>query len=435
MNMDDSTGGGRLVFYIDEQAASALRTAAERTSVSGNARAASDLSGLSLEVSLTGAVETSRTVPVQENAVVTFDSLPVGGTVRVKAKAFKQIENYGAVSFYEGTSEPIVIQEGNNAVSLPLAKIKQGLSVPLSLEAITAGTITITNPWTTLKYTINGGALTAFPNAGSTSGSVTAAAGDVICLYAEASENTSTSNTMQIGCSADCYVYGNVMSLVSLDGDDWKPNATELTTPYAFASLFKNNAFIRNHASKALYLPATTLAEYCYYGVFNGCTSLTTAPELPATTLAQYCYNGMFNGCTGLTASPELPAITLAEHCYSEMFNGCTGLTAAPALPATTLAQYCYYTMFYGCTSLTASPVLRATTLVANCYKDMFKNCSSLNSITCLATVPSTPSDALSGWVDGVASSGTFYKAASADWSSVDNGIPSGWAQENYTGN
>ena len=181
MNMDDSTGGGRIVFYIDEQAASALRTAAERTSVSGNARAASDLSGLSLEVSLTGAVETSRTVPVQENAVVTFDSLPVGGTVRVKAKAFKQIENYGAVSFYEGTSEPIVIQEGNNAVSLPLAKIKQGgnnavslplakikqgLSVPLSLEAITAGTITITNPWTTLKYTINGGALTAVPSDG-----------------------------------------------------------------------------------------------------------------------------------------------------------------------------------------------------------------------------------------------------------------------------
>ena len=28
----------------------------------------------------------------------------------------------------------------------------------------------------------------------------------------------------------------------------------------------------------------------CYYNLFYGCTSLTTAPELPATTLASGCY-------------------------------------------------------------------------------------------------------------------------------------------------
>ena len=31
--------------------------------------------------------------------------------------------------------------------------------------------------------------------------------------------------------------------------------------------------------------------------MFNGCTSLTTAPELPAMTLADYCYNNMFFDC------------------------------------------------------------------------------------------------------------------------------------------
>lgn len=41
-----------------------------------------------------------------------------------------------------------------------------------------------------------------------------------------------------------------------------------------------------------------TLADHCYYYMFNGCTSLTTAPSLPATTLADYCYYGMFNSCT-----------------------------------------------------------------------------------------------------------------------------------------
>ena len=34
--------------------------------------------------------------------------------------------------------------------------------------------------------------------------------------------------------------------------------------------------------------------------MFAGCTSLTTAPELPATTLADYCYMSMFQGCTKL---------------------------------------------------------------------------------------------------------------------------------------
>ena len=34
--------------------------------------------------------------------------------------------------------------------------------------------------------------------------------------------------------------------------------------------------------------------------MFKCCTSLTTAPVLPATTLAEGCYQGMFEGCTSL---------------------------------------------------------------------------------------------------------------------------------------
>ena len=33
-----------------------------------------------------------------------------------------------------------------------------------------------------------------------------------------------------------------------------------------------------------------TITNYCYYGLFEECTSLTTAPELPATELAFGCY-------------------------------------------------------------------------------------------------------------------------------------------------
>ncbi len=99
----------------------------------------------------------------------------------------------------------------------------------------------------------------------------------------------------------------------------------------------------------------TSLGDYCYNNMFNGCTSLTTAPELPATTLATQCYKDMFKDCTLLTTPPKLPATTLASQCYYMMFRNCTSLTMAPELPATTLAWYCYYRMFNGCTSLKVS--------------------------------------------------------------------------------
>ena len=119
-----------------------------------------------------------------------------------------------------------------------------------------------------------------------------------------------------------------------------------------------------------------TMANYCYYAMFYGCTSLTTAPSLPATILATYCYREMFRGCTSLTTAPSLPATTLAESCYRNMFYGCTGLTTAPSLPATTLAESCYRNMFRGCTALTTAPSLPATTLADYCYASMFYGCT-----------------------------------------------------------
>ena len=182
-------------------------------------------------------------------------------------------------------------------------------------------------------------------------------------------------------------------------------------------------------------LPATTLASYCYSYMFGACTSLTTAPELPAMTLAYYCYDSMFYGCTSLTTAPELPATTLDNYCYYQMFKGCTSLTTAPSiLPATTLPSYCYYQMFRDCSSLTTTPELPAMTLAQSCYELMFKDCSNLNKITMLATDISA-TECLFGWVNGVASTGTFIK--NTDMTSLPtgtSGIPSGWTvQDNVT--
>ena len=143
---------------------------------------------------------------------------------------------------------------------------------------------------------------------------------------------------------------------------------------YCYYNMFQGCTAI----TRAPALPATTLANYCYSDMFSGCTALTQAPALPATTLANYCYRHMFQGCTALTRAPALPATTLADDCYSDMFWGCTALTQAPALPATTLATYCYYNMFRGCTSLIQAPALPATTLANYCYSDMLYGCTSL---------------------------------------------------------
>ena len=173
-----------------------------------------------------------------------------------------------------------------------------------------------------------------------------------------------------------------------------------------------------------------SIPEYCYYFMFNGCTSLTQAPALPATTLANNCYYYMFNGCTSLTQAPSLPATTLADYCYSSMFQGCTSLTQAPALPATTLADYCYYYMFQGCTSLTQAPALPATTLANGCYSSMFQGCTSLSYIEAMFTT--TPSTTYTrDWVKNVAANGTFVKNNAATWDvSGVNGIPTGWTVE-----
>ena len=63
---------------------------------------------------------------------------------------------------------------------------------------------------------------------------------------------------------------------------------------YAFSYLFSRTEI---HGANELILP-DHVSEYCYYNMFDGCTSLQTAPELPATTLASRCYREMFSGCT-----------------------------------------------------------------------------------------------------------------------------------------
>ena len=165
------------------------------------------------------------------------------------------------------------------------------------------------------------------------------------------------------------HLSGNIMSLIDGIGE-----TKVIPCDFCFSKLFQKSNI--KTVSKD-FLPATTLASYCYYSMFYYCNSLVQAPELPATVLASNCYHDMFSGCYSLTQSPELPATLLASNCYKYMF-AYSGLTQAPELPATTLANSCYNQMFHGCYSLTQAPELPATTLAESCYFCMFWDCGNL---------------------------------------------------------
>ena len=145
------------------------------------------------------------------------------------------------------------------------------------------------------------------------------------------------------------------------------------------------------------------LLDRCFSSLFINSTGITSvaANFLPSTKLGTICYNGLFNGCTSLTNAPELPATTLQTACYASMFEKCTSLEVAPKLPATELAEFCYYHMFNGCESL----------------KDI--------ELGYQGEYDDAPRSAFENWVNGVAETGTFYYKGQ---STVEEfGFPSGW--------
>ena len=195
-------------------------------------------------------------------------------------------------------------------------------------------------------------------------------------------ESFSNYSTITFTDASEVTCKGDIRTLL-----DYRNYATVATSQARFCNLFAGC----NALTSAPYLPATVLADYCYYGMFASCENLVNAPALPAETLAGYCYTAMFQYCTNLETPPTLPAKTLKDHCYSSMFWACTNLKTAPVLPADTLAPACYNTMFLSCTKLKTAPQLPATTLAISCYQQMFQDCTDLE------TAPALPAENLAG--------------------------------------
>ena len=292
----------------------------------------------------------------------------------------------------------------------PINVTTNKIDPPLTLEFIQNGEISFKNKAAgPVTYRINGLADPAYKIASGDTKKISVNVGDKVTFYGDNPRydlgHGDWGTNSLIGCDGECYIYGNIMSLISSMG---YATATELTGEYTFCHLFTENYNIKNHSSKELKLPATTLAEDCYQCMFSNCKNLTRAPELPAGKdgkglLASWCYDSMFAGCDGLTVAPDLPAMKLERSCYQNMFSGCSNLTTA---------------------------VLPANKLVNACYTYMFCNCKKLSSVTCLATDISADG-CLDNWLKNagadISEDKMLYVTSGINISSAKWNVPEGW--------
>lgn len=316
-----------------------------------------------------------------------------------------KFEATDGTSTYAYSKASATIEKGKFYQS-PITMTDVALSIPLTLEAIEAGTIHVTfkeglilpNP---ITYTKNG----VEYSGGTTNFDIEVVAGDIVSFH---STNAVLAQLvgyeykyMNIHPTNRCYIYGNVMSLIDDQGDFAADKV--IGGDLAFEGLFNQADKLENHPTKELLLPATTLT-------YN-------------------CYSMMFANCKALTKAPNLPAAELKESCYYNMFKGCVGLTEGPIMSATTLASLCCYGMFNNCTNLVKAPDLLATTLAPCCYQMMFSGCSSLNYVKCLAMdIGDANIYSLDNWLNNVSATGTLVVSSGATWAEAGtNGIPAGW--------
>ena len=272
----------------------------------------------STTLSLTGipsATYTTNGDGVLYVAVPAFDSQLLTLTATVGGDTYKYEKP--AVSFENGKYYPVGVRMGKNEPYTPQQNY-------LTLQALNSGTtITFDNKASNeVQYKVNKGDWTVLAAADKSGTTTSLNAGDKVYLRGtnatytiQGTDDPETPDTPSgISCSGPCYVYGNFMSLIG--GDNFAATTT-LTGYSALSNLFDGNVNIRNHPYKDMELPATTLTDYCYYGMFCNCTGLGRSPVMAAAAAGTYSYSynyykDMFNGCSGL----------YYVTCYSSMYIG-----------------------------------------------------------------------------------------------------------------
>ena len=312
------------------------------------------------------------------------------------------------VSSYDPVKQPLTIETLENNTTITFSPTSAALKFECTFSMDDGQT------WNAVSYGDDNKAYIAV-----------SAAGTKVLLRSNAGSCKST----VILFDKDSYVYGNAMSAIC--GENFSTVTKLSYSNYgAFSYLFKGNTHLLNHPTADILLPATTLTGQAYYSMFEGCTSLTRAPELPATNAPSYCYASMFKGCTSLLKVPaSIKAESLEQSACMSMFENCSSIVSAPEIDAVTYGSNSLASMFKACVKLERAPVLKAASLLNGCCNGIFWDCSSLNYIKCLATEFKFNSS-MQGtqfFSYGVAASGTFVRSKDAAVYPESTGVPTGY--------
>lgn len=320
----------------------------------------------------------------------------------------------------DGETEITVAVEASENYNAGEQKVKIAVKQPLTFEAKKDGQIEVRfGGFVTEKpvvYTINKGAKKEL----TTNAFIDVKKGDKVQFESANATLTAGDGTwgVQIQPQQSCAVYGNVMSMISPDGNYHINKA--ITKDYALRGLlcgtgnWEYNPTTDTWECKELYtvahdkykltLPATTLTKGCYYNML-AYTGLTETPELPATVIPDNAYQYMFNNCYELTESPAINVEAVGDYGCSQMFDNCNKLkkagaihvenvgpnafrwtyenckelTEAPSVTAETVDEYGFASMFYGCEKMTKANDINIKDAVGDyCLAWMFSNCISL---------------------------------------------------------
>lgn len=244
-------------------------------------------------------------------ALPAFDSQLLTLTATVGGATYKYEKP--AVSFENGKYYPVGVRMGKYESYSPAANY-------LTLQALNDGTtITFDNKAAgAVQYRVNNGEWEILAAAGASGTTTSLSAGDKVYLQGtNATYENAGGTDSNISCDKPCYIYGNFMSLVY--GDSFASAEAKLTGSYTFSNLFDNNDNIRNHPYKDMVLPATSLTDFCYYGMFRKCDGLGRSPIMAK-----------------VSVNPD----RFAEKCYAEMFHSCSGLYYVTCYSTITDAQY-----------------------------------------------------------------------------------------------
>lgn len=176
--------------------------------------------------------------------------------------------------------------------SVTVQKDEISLDTPLTFEILSGNSLRWkdSRSATSIEYSLNNGGWNELEPNATLYG---LKAGDKVSFRGN---NSSYATCSFNGSFARFNVYGNIMSLC----DKYSYSSmTVISANSAFDSLFSETYVV---SAEKLFLPATSLTQNCYYGMFYRCTSLAKAPELPAPVTKSGCYMSMFYGCSSLSS-------------------------------------------------------------------------------------------------------------------------------------